>query len=453
MKKMLWLILALCFLCSFEIASATSIAFTGMGEYSEGFVPVETDEKWGFIDANGSIIIPCDYDRVGSFSEGMATVCQNEKWGVIDTKGNLIVPFEFDYLYSFHDGLCVFEKNDKYGFIDQSGNIVIDAIYDRAYSFSDGYALVVTGYLGTYIDTTGNTIFEGPFMDANPFHEGLALVKTNDGGIINYHYMNVEGEYVITIPYDRYDRIGSFYGGLAQVGVKQGSTYRHGYINQTGELVVPLEYYNSSGEYSEGYAGEQWEGDDGHIETGYIDDKGNIVINFVGQEYESYGPGFRDGYSMIWSKYTWLGIVDNSGNIVFPCEYDGITWGDGLFFLYKKETGDINIIPYEVPNNIDVTDNDITTGKRNAQIRAMEYLETIPLSRNGLIEQLKYESFSQSEAEYGADNCGADWYEQAEKKALLYLEIGAFSKERLIEQLEYDGFTHDEATIATNRVY
>lgn len=86
-----------------------------------------------------------------------------------------------------------------------------------------------------------------------------------------------------------------------------------------------------------------------------------------------------------------------------------------------------------------------TTGEINALKKAKIYLNTMPFSRNGLIEQLEYEGFSKSEAIYGTDNAGANWNEQAAKKAKSYLDIMPFSREDLIEQLEFEGFTHEQA--------
>lgn len=40
----------------------------------------------------------------------------------------------------------------------------------------------------------------------------------------------------------------------------------------------------------------------------------------------------------------------------------------------------------------------------------------MPFSYTGLIEQLEYEQYSHDDAVYAADNCGADWNEQAAKK-------------------------------------
>lgn len=80
-----------------------------------------------------------------------------------------------------------------------------------------------------------------------------------------------------------------------------------------------------------------------------------------------------------------------------------------------------------------------------AKEKAKSYLDFSGFSYKGIIEQLEYEKFTSEQAKYGADNCGADWYEQAKEKAASYLSISSFSKSGLIEQLEYEGFTHDQA--------
>ena len=70
----------------------------------------------------------------------------------------------------------------------------------------------------------------------------------------------------------------------------------------------------------------------------------------------------------------------------------------------------------------------------------------------GLVDQLEYEGFSTADAEFAADNCGADWYEQAALKAEDYLEIFDFSRPELIDQLEFVGFTQSEAEYAAGAV-
>ena len=87
----------------------------------------------------------------------------------------------------------------------------------------------------------------------------------------------------------------------------------------------------------------------------------------------------------------------------------------------------------------------LTIGQRNALASAKSYLSFSEFSYTGLIEQLEYEKYSHEDAVYAADNCGADWNEQALKSAKSYLEYSAFSYTGLIEQLEYEGFTSDQA--------
>lgn len=86
-----------------------------------------------------------------------------------------------------------------------------------------------------------------------------------------------------------------------------------------------------------------------------------------------------------------------------------------------------------------------TTGQKNALKAAKEYIDFSAFSYEGLIGQLEYEGYTREEAAYGADNCGADWYEQALAKAKEYLEFTAFSYEGLIGQLEYEEFTNEQA--------
>lgn len=87
----------------------------------------------------------------------------------------------------------------------------------------------------------------------------------------------------------------------------------------------------------------------------------------------------------------------------------------------------------------------MTTGQKNALEAANNYLKIMPFSYSGLIEQLEYEKYSTEDATFAADNCGADWNEQAAKSAEKYLSIMSFSRDSLIEQLEYDGYTHSQA--------
>lgn len=88
---------------------------------------------------------------------------------------------------------------------------------------------------------------------------------------------------------------------------------------------------------------------------------------------------------------------------------------------------------------------EITIGMKNALNKALSYLRISHFSYDELIEQLEYNKFTHEEAVYAADNCGADWNEQAALKAADYLSHFSFSRQELIDQLKYNKFTQEQA--------
>ena len=68
------------------------------------------------------------------------------------------------------------------------------------------------------------------------------------------------------------------------------------------------------------------------------------------------------------------------------------------------------------------------------------------------MDQLEFEQFSEEDAIFAADHCGADWNEQAAMKAKSYLDHFAFSRDQLIDQLESEGFTESQAEYGVQAV-
>lgn len=88
---------------------------------------------------------------------------------------------------------------------------------------------------------------------------------------------------------------------------------------------------------------------------------------------------------------------------------------------------------------------DVTTSQVNALSRASSYLDMGGFSYKSLVEQLEFEGFSNADATFAADHCGADWMKQVEQKAKSYMSFMGFSRSGLISQLEFEGFTSEQA--------
>lgn len=93
-----------------------------------------------------------------------------------------------------------------------------------------------------------------------------------------------------------------------------------------------------------------------------------------------------------------------------------------------------------------------TLEQQNAIKQAKSYLSFMAFSRQGLIEQLEYEGYTNESATYAVDNITVDWNEQAAQKAQDYIDYSSFSRQGLIDQLIYEGFTQEEAEYGVTAV-
>ena len=136
--------------------------------------------------------------------------------------------------------------------------------------------------------------------------------------------------------------------------------------------------------------------------------------------------------------------------LIDQLEYEGFTYDQAVYGVeqtYDSEATSAGLSDFasSTDTGAESSSAGATMGERNALQSAESYLSFMAFSYSGLIDQLEYEGYSNAEATYAADHCGADWYEQAARSAKEYLDLMSFSRESLIDQLEYGGFTYDQA--------
>ena len=183
-----------------------------------------------------------------------------------------------------------------------------------------------------------------------------------------------------------------------------------------------------------------------------IHDEQNISYTVAGME--ASGSSFYAEYNFLDIFGVVISFTDSYYNytIVFYAPTDEIlrdiserkeVFDDMLSELRLKEN--VNLEVDTASHESTGSNVDISVGQANALKAAGNYLQIMPFSYDGLIDQLKFDGYTDDEAAYAADNCGADWFEQAEKAGENYLEIMPFSRSGLIDQLEFDGFTYEQA--------
>ena len=91
--------------------------------------------------------------------------------------------------------------------------------------------------------------------------------------------------------------------------------------------------------------------------------------------------------------------------------------------------------------------------RRSAIEMAQNYLSCMPLSPNGLYDQLLFEGFSEESSQFAVNCLVVDWDEMCYETAVNYVRnIGGFSKKSLIDQLVFEGFTKKQAKKAVKRL-
>lgn len=104
--------------------------------YPQGkYIWFNTGEKYGLADTTGIILIKPIYDKLEYFSDnGLALAKKDNKYGFINSKGEVIVEFIYENAKGFKYDLAPVKINGKWGFINHKGKFKINPIYDNIIS-------------------------------------------------------------------------------------------------------------------------------------------------------------------------------------------------------------------------------------------------------------------------------------------------------------------------------
>lgn len=83
---------------------------------------VRVGEKWGFVNADGTINGAIKYEEVGSFSLGMYAAAENGKWGYKTPSGEFVIPAVYDECKPFSsNGIAAVRVGDTWSYITLLG--------------------------------------------------------------------------------------------------------------------------------------------------------------------------------------------------------------------------------------------------------------------------------------------------------------------------------------------
>lgn len=217
------------------------------GDFQEGLAPVLLKERWGFINKQGALAIPCQFSEVKGFTEDLAAVRVGTRWGYINKKGQVVIRPQYRKAGSFSKGLTHVEFEDgSRGYIRTSGEIAFKISFEGLYDFSEGLARVHVPAGWGYVDKSNKMVIEPRFDLASPFSEGLAYAATGE----RIGYINPAGDWVIQ---PKFAGGSEFKTGLALVAAEKWKETTLHWIDNKGKVVKTFDEILREGSKMDGH--------------------------------------------------------------------------------------------------------------------------------------------------------------------------------------------------------
>lgn len=316
--------------------------------YNEGVAPFMLENKWGFVDTEGNVVIEPKY--VYGFD---TPFCKNgiillndpqkDAWGYFDNKGNLIIDFKFYSTTPFYDTLAASYDNEDHPhwrLINKKGEVVVKEFpnwYSYTTYFVEGRARFNKDFKYGYVNEKGVPVIENKYEDVRDFSEGLAAVKLNE----KWGFIDKEGKVVIDFKFINEPQ--SFKNGRTFV---LGQNYLYALVDNTGKVVVDPKY-KTVFSFDGGFAPVSYVNDKGKTVWEIIDVNGKPVKQFIqtGKEKDKieFYSGFSEGLAVAQQGYgANRGYIDTKGKVIidfnFAMNIKPFNSGRAYAEFYDKKT-------------------------------------------------------------------------------------------------------------------
>lgn len=347
-------------------------------DFNSGHAIVKLNEKYGLIDEDQTVIIPFEYEYLFNNRNNKCIAVKKNIYGVINFKNQTLVPFKYDKLTSTNNstfiyqinndigllniakefepidsaksilslddksyivekassymlvnqeskilldnydyfkrsgnGTIISKKNNKYGYVSIDGEIITECIYDFASSFSQGLSIIEKDKKYGFVNTKGHKVIPLKFQNAGLFRDSISIVK--DSG--KYGLIGINGEFILKPIYDqiKYDKsdqlIFTELNDSIKILNRDLSLFSN--LNFTGSISTRWHHYK----FNEGLMAIK-------IDSlyGFINDKGNLVIN----PQFKFVRSFENGYARTGLYGDGYGLINKEGQVILNEEYEKI---------------------------------------------------------------------------------------------------------------------------------
>lgn len=350
-------------------------AFDSFSQQEARFMITENN-RIGYIDQTGKVIIQPVFINGGEFSDGLAAVRSNGKYGYIDIHGKFVIPEQYDFADAFHFGFACVYTNGNVKLIDKAGKEVVNNPnyrYIRLISPNKAIANIDKRLFQLIEINPHRKLSRYPLEEVSEFTDGTAIVsrlkKVKGGFDRETGLMDTNGR--MLVDFGTYYQIKPFSNGFALVKSGYEKDDFEGFIDTKGKLVFKRKLEDQSYLYDDINSGitvihfrNYWNSVEKKYSpakkqySGYINIKGEILLNDtlkwnlkdfsdgrtfipengkyglydtqlkrIGNESYNSVSEFYNGIAVV-SKKGLYSIIDTNGNFLFEPKFDEITQVD-----------------------------------------------------------------------------------------------------------------------------
>ncbi|WP_051541860.1 WG repeat-containing protein [Clostridium lundense] len=220
--------------------------FESASDFKDGKAVVKIkDGEFGLIGTWGQLINKYNYNFVGNFGDGLLAFQKGpqDRYGYINEKGEIIIPPQYAQAQAFSQGRAVVDASEdyinKYGLIDKRGNYILNPEYNDINYLGEmriavGKAIVpdkpYRGSKYAIADLNGNIFTDFIYYDVSSYRNGLA----SSGDYKSTFFIDKHGKVVKMLPIVN----GSGTLSLEDYDVvKANIDFRISYLNKRGMII------------------------------------------------------------------------------------------------------------------------------------------------------------------------------------------------------------------------
>lgn len=204
------------------------------------YFPVYEDEKYGFVDVNGTLQIPIQFDSVAAdyFCEGVKDdfilVYNNGKLAALNKAGEQIIDHTYQSVEQLEGGLLKVQKDNKAGVFHQAGFRILPAQYNEIEVLDDIFLKISQNNQQGLMTMNGRSITPICYDEINSLGEGLLLFKKDGKYALSTQNNLLHGK--DTVFQYRYDQVEWIKKGFIRAQADKGQTI----LTTSLKEIIPL---------------------------------------------------------------------------------------------------------------------------------------------------------------------------------------------------------------------